>query len=238
VSFNRVPALDFPPREWTLSSYRSISPLLYHAFLFSIELAVVSTVVSLVLAVPAAFALVRGRIPGFRSVEALLRAPLQVPQLLIGLAIYQFYVLVGTLFGLSLRASFTGLLIAHVVLLTPYVLVACTARIAAMAPDPEEAAASLGATPRRIFFTVTLPTIRQALIAAGILAFLTSFDNVPLSLFLTAPGSTTLPVALFEETQTTLSAVVYAAASLAVVFGLVVTALLDRLTGLRTALRR
>jgi putative spermidine/putrescine transport system permease protein len=238
TSFNVAPALDFPPRRWSFSSYQQISAQLYHSFLVSMELAAIGTAVSLVLAIPCAFALVRGRLPGRRAAEAMFRGPLQVPQIVMGLALFQFYVLTRNQLGLPLSTSLWGLVIAHVVLITPYALAACVARISALDLELEEAATSLGARATVVFLRVTLPTIRQSVISSALLAFLVSFDNVPLSLFLTSPGSTTLPVALFNESESSLSSVVYAAAALTVAFSLLVTVALDRMVGLRAALKK
>ena len=238
TSFNISPALDFPPKRWSLSSYHGISSQIYHSFFVSVQLAVLATAASLVLAVPAAFALVRGRLPVARGVETFFRTPLQVPQIVMGLALFQLFVMTYNSLGISLQAKLTGLVIAHVVLVTPYVLATSTARIAAVDAELEEAALGLGARPFVIFFRITLPVVRQALIASAVLAFLISFDNVPLSLFLSGPGMTTLPVALFDESLLALSSSIFAAASLTVVFSLVVTAVLERFIGLRSALRR
>lgn len=237
TSFNVAPALAFPPRNWSLSSYGHISASLYEAFLVSVQLAVVATLVSMALAVPAAFALVRGRIPGARVLETFLRGPLQVPQIIMGLALYEFMVVLDG-FGVPLQARFAGLVVAHVVLVTPYILATAVSRVAAIDRETEEAAAGLGARPAVVLFRVVMPAIRQALIASGLLAFLVSFDNVPLSLFLTVPGGTTLPVELFNQSESSLSPTIYAAASATVLFSLVFTAVLDRLVGLRNALRR
>ncbi|MPZ63766.1 MAG: ABC transporter permease subunit [Propionibacteriales bacterium] len=238
TSFNIAPALDFPPKQWSLSSYENISGQIYQSFFVSVELALLCTAGSLLLAVTASFALVRGRLPLTRGLETFFRAPLQVPQIVMGLALFQMFVLTQTSLGISLQAKLTGLVIAHIVLVTPYILATSVARIATMDAELEEAALGLGARPFVIFFRVTLPVVRQALIASAVLAFLVSFDNVPLSLFLSGPGMTTLPVALFNESESSLSSSIYAAASLTVVFSLVVTAILDRFIGLRSVLRR
>ena len=104
--------------------------------------------------------------------------------------------------------------------------------------DMELAAANLGASPFRIFLQISLPAIRQAVVASSILAMLISFDNVPLSLFLVGPGATPLPVQLFSLSEQNLTPTLYAAATLTVVFSIVVTAILEKVVGLRTALQR
>jgi putative spermidine/putrescine transport system permease protein len=178
--------LDVPPGKWSLQGYRDISDALYRSFVVSLVLALVSTTASLILAVPAAFWLARSRMRGAKVVEAGLRSPLQLPQLVLGIGLFQAYVLYQQHFHISLRSTFTGLVIAHFVIVTPYVLVTCVSRIEALGAGYEDAARTLGAGPIRIACEVSLPLIRQALIASALLAMLISFDNVPLSLFLAA----------------------------------------------------
>lgn len=236
TSFNRVPALNFPPQHWSLSSYRAISSELYGAMLFSIKLGLIAAAISVVLGLPASFALARASRRLAAPFEATFRLPLQMPQLVMGLAAFQFYVILQADFGLPLRSTWYGLLVAHVIMLSPYVVVVCIPRIATLDPAMQEAAESLGAGKSRVFWRVVFPTIRQAVFAAFVLAFLVSFDNVPLSLFLTSPGSTTFPVALFDVAESSLSSMLYAAASVAVVLGIVTSVVLDRVVGLRRVL--
>lgn len=238
ASFNQAPALDVPPRHWSLASYEEISRALYESFFTSVRLAALATLISVALAVPLSFWLGRTRGPLVSGADAFFRSPLQVPQIVLGVSLYQSFVLYQQLSGISLRATFAGLLFAHVILVTPYVVAVCVSSIQGRGVDQELAAASLGASPMRIFFQVSLPAIRQALVASSILAMLISFDNVPLSLFLAGPDATPLPVQLFSLSEQNLTPSLYAAATLTVAFSIVITALLEKLVGLRNALQR
>ncbi|WP_324274906.1 ABC transporter permease [Blastococcus brunescens] len=170
--------------------------------------------------------------------DTFFRSPLQVPQIILGMALYQSYVMYQVISGASLRGTFLGLLAAHVILVTPYVIVTCVASIEGRGQDLELAAASLGASPFRVFVQISLPVIRQALIASAVLAILISFDNVPLSLFLAGGGVTPLPVQLFALSEQNLTPSLYAAATLTVAFSIVITILLEKFVGLRKALQR
>jgi putative spermidine/putrescine transport system permease protein len=238
ASFNRAPALNVPPRRWSLSSYAAISPALYEAFVLSLQLAAMAAALSVVLAVPASFwlARTRGLLP--RVVDTFFRSPLQVPRIVLGMSLYQAYVLYQLASGVSLRGTFIGLLAAHIVLVTPYVIATCVASIEGRGQDLELAAASLGAAPFRVFVQVSLPAIRQALIASAVLGTLISFDDVPLSLFLAGAGTTPLPVQLFALSEQNLTPALYAAATLTVAFSIALTVLLERFVGLRKALQR
>jgi putative spermidine/putrescine transport system permease protein len=238
ASFNRAPSLAVPPRNWTLASYAAISDALYESFFVSVRLAVLATLISVVLAIPLCFWVARTRGPVASGADTFFRSPLQVPQIVLGVSLYQSFVFYQELSGVSLRASFTGLLFAHVILVTPYVVAVCVSSIQGRGMDMELAAANLGASPFRIFLQISLPAIRQAVVASSILAMLISFDNVPLSLFLVGPGATPLPVQLFSLSEQNLTPTLYAAATLTVVFSIVVTAILEKVVGLRTALQR
>lgn len=236
ASFNRIPRIVFPPSSWSLDAYRGIPEIWFDAFFMSLRLAATTSAVACLIAVPAAMGLVKGRLPGRRITEAVLRLPLQVPSIVLGVAVYQFYVLLNNELSLPLRGTFTGLLLAHVLLVLPFMLTALIGRVDALGPQLEEAAYGLGATPLRTFFRIVLPLLRPAIVAAMTLAFVISFDNVTLSLFLSARNVTTFPVVLFSASELTLSPIVYAGASLAVGFSLVLTFLVNKFVGLRTVL--
>lgn len=236
TSFNVHPRLDFPPQTWSTESYSNIPDRMYDAFYTSLKLGAYSTTVAMLLAVPASLGIVRGHIPGKFLIESFFRSPLQVPGIVMGVALYQYYVYLLDNFDIGLRGNFNGLLLAHIVLVTPYMLGAMVSRVAVLAPNLEEAAAGLGAGFWRTIWTVTLPLMRPALVAGGILAFLISFENVPLSLFLVGSNTSTLPVELFHTAELSLSPTVYAASALTVVFSILITIVVERLIGLRTVL--
>jgi putative spermidine/putrescine transport system permease protein len=238
VSFNEFPHLSFPPAHWTLASYSQIPAVLYDAFFLSVKVAVIATLISTVLAVPACYWIARrpGALPRF--LDAFVRSPLQIPHIILGLSLYQIYVVYEGFSGIALRSQFIGLLAAHIILVTPYVVVTCVSRIESEGRELENAAAGLGASPLSVFFRVSLPAIRQALIASSMLGVLVSFDNVPISLFLAGPSTTPLPVQLFTMSEHELRPSLYAAATLTMLVSLVVVLLLEKLVGLRSALRQ
>lgn len=238
TSFNIPPSLSVPPDVWSTDSYTRIPTAMYESFATSVKLALVATIISLSLTLPAAFWIGRTRTRSSKMVDSLFRSPLQVPQVIVGISLFQTYVLYQTLFGVGLRGSFAGLVAAHVILVVPYVLATCVSQIESIGIDFEQAAENLGASSARIFFRVNLPMIRQAVIAAALLSVLVSFGNVPLSLFLASPSETPLPVRLFNISEQNLTPLLYAVATLAIAFSLVAVAVLDKLVGLRTALKR
>jgi len=207
----------FPPSGFSLRWYGEIPQYYIDGAILSLTLAFAAIATSSVLAVPAGLAIARGNLPGRSAIDALLRSPIQIPLLISGVAFLQFFTLVQGSTGLPIAGNFVGLLIAHTIVVTPYVLVAVVARLARYPDSLDEAAYGLGAGPVRAFFDVTLPLIGPAVASGVFFAFLVSFDNVPTTIFLIQSGKTTLPLALFFDTELALSRVQYAVGTIVTV---------------------
>lgn len=227
----------FPPRGYTLSWYPAIVPNFGSAILISLELGLGSVIGSLVLGVPAGIALSRHRLRGMGVIGTLLLAPLTVPGIALGLAIYLFLVLIEIATAWPLTGSLLGLVLSHLVITTPWVVRLSVAGLVNYDRAAEEAAASLGAPPHVVIWRVTLPAMRQGIIAAGLFAFITSFGNLEMALFLVSPGVTTLPVAILEYLEYHIDPLVaaVAVAQMVLVAGLLL--LLDRFVRLGQVVR-
>jgi putative spermidine/putrescine transport system permease protein len=189
--------------------------------------AVMVLVLSTVLGGMCALALARGRLPGARVLTAFFMSPLMLPAILTGLALFQVLLLSGV------GRPVWGLVMGHTLVAVPYVLRTTLAVLANFDTKVEEAAASLGASPVRVFFEVTLPLIRPGVIAGGIFAFIVSFDQFPISLFLVLPKGETLPVVLFNYMKFDLDGAIAAASMVSIVMALSVVLLLERVIGLK-----
>jgi putative spermidine/putrescine transport system permease protein len=154
-----------------------------------------------------------------------------LPAILTGLALFQVVLSLG--FGRPLWA----LVVGHTVVAVPYVIRTTLAVLADFDRRIEEAAASLGATQLRVFFEVTLPLIRPGVIAGGIFAFIVSFDQFPISLFLVAPNRETLPIVMFNYMKFDLDGTIAAASLVSILLALAVVLTIDRLVGLRATMK-
>ena len=188
----------YPPRGYTLAWYPRIVPEFAGPLLTSLELGVAATIGSLLLGVPAGIGLARHRFRGREAISMLLLAPLTVPGVALGLAIYCFAVLLEENTGVALSSSIWPMVGAHLLITTPWVIRLCLAALTNYERDTEEAAASLGARPLTVILRVTLPAMRQGIIAGGLFAFIFSFGNLEATLFLVSPGITTLPIAVLN----------------------------------------
>lgn len=203
LSFFSDALLAIPPSGYSLRWYQNIfsHSEFINGFLLSLRVAAISTIVGLLVSVPASLAIVRGRFPGRGVVMNLLTAPLTVPAIVIGAALYVAFIEIEVLSGIPLAGSSAGLAAAHVLITIPWCVRLITANLAGLDRSAEEAALSLGASPLATLALVTLPMIWPGVVAAALFSFVTSFGNLELSLFLVAPGETTLPIAILQYLQ-------------------------------------
>lgn len=213
ASFSTTSYLTIPPQGWTLRWFGKVlsDPNYLSAIRMSLFLAFGSTLASLVLGTAAAYALHRKALPGSEAITAFLMAPLVLPSVVIGVAMLQFYALTG------LRGTLFGLLAAHVVITVPYTVRAALTGLAGVDGALEEAARVLGATGFEAFRLVTLPLIAPGLVAGALFAFITSLDNVPVTIFLIGANQTTLPVLIFSSVEMGIDPSVAAVSTLLIV---------------------
>ena len=170
-------------------------------------------------------------------ISTLLLAPLTVPGIALGLAIYVALVALDEQFSSALTGSMVGLVLAHIMITTPWVVRLCLAGLTNHDRAAEEAAASLGAGPLMVIWRVTLPAMRSGIIAAALFAFVISFENLELALFLTGPGVTTLPVAVLQYLEYHIDPLVSAVAVAQIVVVAALLLVLDRFVRLGQMVR-
>lgn len=228
LSFSNEATLRFPPSGWSTRWYDAIftDDRMISAFGTSLALGFVVTILSIIIALPASFAIVRFDNKFSRFFFALLTAPLLLPTIVLGLGILIVFAAMGLL------ATFPGLVLAHLTITLPYALRVLTTSLSGMNIVIEEAAASLGARPLTIFRRVTLPLMVPGLVAATALCFLVSFDEVVITLFLTGPKLTTLPVELYHRVEMQPDPLVASISVLIVLLTLAVVLIVDRSLGL------
>ncbi|MFB9835990.1 ABC transporter permease subunit [Actinoallomurus acaciae] len=236
-SFSSVSYGTWPPPGLSLKWYANLFDQtgLGSAALLSLEVALAATVISVAIGTAMSTALVRDRMPGRRAIESFALSPTVVPKVAFGFAGFIY------LHRLGLFGGVTGLVVTHVVIVLPFVVIVLTAALMRADTTLEAAARDLGASPLRAFRLVTIPQIRPALIAAALFAFVVSFDEVDMTVFLLAPDQNTLPVWMFvylqkyqDPTLAALSALLIAAALLiagAVAFLLARSGVFSSLTG-------
>ena len=214
VSFGPSATFDFPPKGLSLRWYRAFfaSEMFVHAFFrVSQVVGLLTALVATVAGTLSAIGLVRLRFRGREALEAFFLSPLLVPHILLGAAAYLYLARLGW------PTSSVTLLVGHIVIATPYVIRCVTAGLVGMDPRLEEAAMSLGASRPQAFFKVTLPLLRSSLVSGAVFAFIISFSDINLALFLAGPNAASLPVHIFSQIQFEADPSIAAASALQIV---------------------
>jgi len=228
LSFSADNVMTFPPTSWGLRWYSELArnQQMIAAFWNSLILAILVTAFCLAIGIPAAYAIVRLDVRGAAFLTSIFTAPLLLPTIVLGLAILIVFA------GAGLIATWPGLIVAHLVITLPYALRVLATALQTLPRDIEEAAASLGASDLRVFLRVTLPLMMPGIVGASALCFLVSFDEVVVSLFLTGPNLSTLPVQMFHHAEDRANPMVACIAVLLIAITLAVVLVVERSVGL------
>lgn len=185
------------------------------AVTLSLTIAALSATAAMVLGTIAAVVIVRfGRFKGSTGFAFMLTAPLVMPDVITGLSLLLLFVAMGHAIGWPSDRGMLTIWLAHVTFCTAYVAVVINSRLRELDRSIEEAAMDLGATPLKVFFVITVPMIAPALVTGWLLAFTLSLDDLVIASFVTGPGATTLPMAIFATVRRGVNPEINALASL------------------------
>lgn len=229
TSFSSSPIYEFPPSEWSLRWYANLKnvPGLWDAFVLSVEIAIVSTVVAVFLGTAIAFALVRGNFPMRESLTLFFISPLMLPAIIVGIALLMVFRSIG------FDSSFWAVVIGHIVITMPYAVRTVLASLQLFDFNQMEAAGTLGARPAHAFRTVLVPQIMPGIVAGALFAFVTSFDNYAVTMFLVDARALTLPIKIINYTETSPDPTISAIATLLFLMSVGTLLIGDRLVGLK-----
>lgn len=228
----------FPPQNIGLRWYFEIPDKYLHALGVSMTAASIASVISGVLGVLAALGIVRGRLPGAEFLRALFRLPLQIPFVVTGVVFLQFYYGLQVITGVELAATLPGLIVAYVFMGVPYTVGTVGSVLERLNPRLDEAAAICGASRWLTFWRVTFPLIRPSIVAGMLYGFIMAFGDVPLSIFLSSPEYSTLPVEIFQTLQFDFSPTVLSISTLIALMSVVSLWLVQRLVGLDMVVKK
>jgi len=228
VAFTPEGYLSLPTNGPSLRWFRAIAdyPEFVRAFRDSLWLAAISSTVSMLLAIPAALSIARYRFAGREAVLAFFMSPLMIPHVVLGIAFLRFFNIVG------LGGTFLGLVLSHIVIVMPFAVRLVLAASTGMDRAVEHAAVSLGASPFTMFRRVTLPLILPGVVSGWVLAFITSFDEVTMTVFIASPSTITLPVRMFLYIQDNIDPLVTSVSAALIFLTAIVMIVLDRVYGL------
>jgi putative spermidine/putrescine transport system permease protein len=229
VSFTEAPVFRFPPEGFSLQWYEKIGRVdgLLGAIGLSARLALLATVISLLLGTLCAIALVRGVVPGAAAVSAFMLSPLMLPGLVLGIAMLQALREVG------LRDAWWSLLLAHVVITLPFVMRTVLASLSLFDFGMVDAARTLGCSYPVALWRVLVPNILPGFVSGALFAFIASFDNYPVSMFLVDVRTKTLPIQLLNYLEISPDPTLAAVSTCLIALTVAILLLCDRLVGLR-----
>lgn len=223
MSLSSAPHFQFPPPGLSLRWYEQFfgDARWIDSLLVSVRVALLATALSVVLGTGAAFGIARGRLPVPAAIRSLLLAPLVTPYVIIAAGLYVLYV------RLHLIDSEIGLALAHTLLGIPVVMIAVSAAMRGARRELEQAAMSLGATPRQTFFKITLPLVRPGILTGALFAFITSFDEVIIAVFVSGVRSKTLPMKMWDGVRTEISPVLTAVSTILTALSIAVLVVIE-----------
>ncbi|MCK1396990.1 ABC transporter permease [Bradyrhizobium sp. 4] len=218
ISFGNRVELVFPPTYYSLDLYRAYfgSTAWLTVTYRSATYALLASALAMAVGVPGAYALARANFPGKRLLVLLILSPMLVPIVVISLGLYMYYL------RISLTGTVTGLVLAHAMYVTPFVILTISAGIENLDERLEKVAIIMGATQWRVFRQVVLPQLVPSLISAGLFAFLMSFDEVVIAWFVTGPSTLTLPVKMYSSIKWEIEPVLAAIATILTVLAIVI----------------
>jgi putative spermidine/putrescine transport system permease protein len=222
----------FPPRGFTLAWYGRVlaDPDFRSSLTFSALLAACATAGALAFGLPAAFALTRCAVPGRDALRLILLSPLIFPVLVLGVALLRLFS------DWNSNSAPLNLLIGHILVTTPYVVRTVTASLLLADISLEEAARTLGAGTWRVLRRVTFPQIAPGVAAGTLFAFMVSFDNYPISMWLADAQNVPMPMLIYRQVASIFSPAVPATSTLMILFAFIVVLVMERLAGLRRAM--
>jgi putative spermidine/putrescine transport system permease protein len=219
ASFFANKILSFPPQGYTFDWY--IRAWTHEEFrdglILSLKTALFASAGSLALGVPAGYALARYKFRGRELISNILLAPMIVPGIVGGAAMYIFYIDIEIMTDVQVAGTAPGLYLAHLLVALPWTVRLSTAALIGFDTAISDAAASLGASGLTIFVRIVLPVIRPAVIASALFAFVASFIDLEKSLFLVSPGRTTLQIAIMNYLEWNLDSTIAAVATVQIV---------------------
>ncbi len=201
LSFFDDAVISFPPSgygwRWYLNAWETNQ--FGRRFIVSIEVALASTVIGVILGTAAAYGLERGKLPVSGAVQTLLLGPLAIPGVVLGTGLFILFVQIDNTIDLRVVGTLPGLIAAHTLLTVPWAVRLVSVSLHGVNPArSKKLRRILGARPFTVFRRITLPMMRSGMIAASLFGFVQSFENLDLTLLLTGPGRSTLPVEMLN----------------------------------------
>ncbi|MFB5675899.1 ABC transporter permease [Paenibacillus terreus] len=228
AAFNSEAYMAFPPTSFSIRWFQVIfeDTAFMSALWTSVKLGIISSVLSLLFGTLAAYGIERLPAVWRNGMNAFFMSPLQLPAIVLGIALFQLFK------GLGVTMGFTTLLLGHLILCMPYAIRTVSAALFRFDKSVEEAALTLGASPLKTMWHVTMPMLKPSLIASAIFGFVVSFGNLSFSMFISSPRVNTLPVQIFGFVQYSPDPRIAAISAIVIVVTVVILYITEKFVGL------
>ncbi|MEG0443838.1 MAG: ABC transporter permease [Carnobacterium sp.] len=228
TSFGENPSIQFPIEGFTFKWYTAIfaNGTFTASFFLSLQLSLMATGLALIVGIPAAYALARYSVRGRKWIKSFFLSPTIVPGVVVGYSLFQFIVIRWQL------PVFQGLLLGHFLISLPYIIRVVGGSLEQLDFSIEEVAWTLGCTKITAFIKIVLPSITSGIFASFMLAFINSFNNIPVSQFLSGPGISTLPTSLMNYIEYNYDPTVSALSVLLMIGTILLMYLIEKTLGL------
>ena len=233
MSFTSKGYLSFSPLdELSLRWYYAVfnNAIYMDAFKTSIILGGVSATVACIIAIPACIAIAKYDFYGKNFINSFLLSPLMIPHIVLGIAFLQFLSVVG------ITKSFLGLILAHIILVSPYAMRLILAVVYSLDRNIDNAALSMGASKFKIIFKITLPLLIAGISSGWLISFIQSFDEVTMTVFLTPVDAMTLPVKMYNDIDEDLNPIITAVSGIVIFGAFTLMIIIDKFFGLEKVL--
>ncbi|BFM49729.1 ABC transporter permease [Marinomonas sp. THO17] len=216
LSFGSSQWLVFPPPSWTIKWYERFfsNPQWIESALTSLQVAIITSILATLIALPASFALVRGKFPGRDYLYSLFTLPMIVPVVIIAVATYSMFL------SLGLTGTLVAFVISHVIVAVPFAMISIINSLKLFDQSIENAAVICGAHRLQAILKVTFPSIKPGIFAGALFAFLVSWDEVVISVMMASPELQTLPVKMWSTLRQDLTPVIAVASTLLIFLSL------------------
>ena len=230
-SFGATSYFSMPPTKFSLQWFENFfsNDSFREAFKNSLLISFIVAPITLIIAVPASYALTRSTFAGRQAITALLMSPIIVPGVVSGVA------LLALSYAAGIGPGFTALVISMICVSLPYALRALLANMHGLRQELEDSAKNLGATPWQVFRLIVIPQLRPGLLAGGIFIFVETIDNFTIASFLITPTTTTLPVEAYYYIRDFDDPTVAAMSCVLFLLSTILVFVLDRVIGLEKA---
>ncbi|MBJ7555354.1 ABC transporter permease [Marinomonas spartinae] len=216
LSFGSSQWLIFPPPAWTLKWYIQFfnNPEWIDAAITSLEVACLTSIIATLIAMPASFALVRGRFKGRDYLYSFFTLPMMIPVVIIAVALYSVFLTLG------LTGTMFAFVVSHIIVALPFAIISIINSLRLFDKSIEDAAVICGASRLQAIFKVTFPLIKPGIVSGALFAFLASWDEVVISVMMASPDLQTLPVKMWSTLRQDLTPVIAVASTALIILSL------------------